>query len=913
MRKALKLYCMIPRTLQIKNFLSYGTHCAPISFDDHQLICLSGNNGHGKSALLDAITWAIWGCARKIQNSPRADQGLLRLGQTDMFVIFDCTIQSVTYRIKREFEIVYGKPKTTLDFGLLNEDNTVNSLTEKTIRDTQARINTIIGLDYETFINSSFLRQGNANEFSKRSPKERKEIISAILGLNTYDALKRAALERAKIAAQEVTTFSALLAHTRAEKESLTTLLATYPQFQSELNKLAEEMAECAAAQKRISQELAIHERNKGALVEETHAYNIKKSLYAQSLQELVATALLWRTTRARSADKGQYAKLRQQLDAAQREHAQAQQNFAAYYRTKDELQTIETNYTHTTHAITTRESEIKTEQRHLLERFAQTLQQLDEQTATLEAQKKTLLTEIETVQRTIDHATHTVTELIHKTAPISDLQKLFDKRKETYHRWTTLGNVVRDEQHAQLKRLELTQDLHNPSCPLCEQSLSAARKRFLQTKIELRVHIHAHQLERFKLILPLLKTRLIADHKALQLMTEQKTMVHTLEHTQQQDNLKLTQLTQLHTELIKKTTQLVEKKKEISAQLVALKKVAAQAPSSAELTALRAQLAETTQKLTTLKKTLDALAYNPTALETVTARIQQLKTALELYENHAHTTFAQQERALQISALVTKLKQEKQALAAYTKIDESLIAITKTIADLLSTRNSVLSSEEKLRALYANLLIRQGTYDAAHATCATAEKNSAELEQRITQAEAIAHDYQAIAAAVGKDGIQALLIEEAIPEIEEYANRLLATLTNNTAQIMIESLRDLKSGGTKETLDIKISDTQGVRPYEMFSGGEAFRIDIALRIAISKLLAHRAGTALQTLIIDEGFGSQDEDGLNAMIDVLHALQSEFAKIIVVSHLPVMKDQFPVHFVVEKGSQGSMVRVLEQG
>src|SRR4029077_8907675 len=119
---------MIPRTIQIKNFLSYGTACPPISFEHHNLICLSGNNGHGKSALLDAITWAIWGCARKIQNSVRADHGLLRLGQTDMMVIFDCTIQNITYRIKREFEMVYGKPKTTLDFGMLNNDNTINSL-----------------------------------------------------------------------------------------------------------------------------------------------------------------------------------------------------------------------------------------------------------------------------------------------------------------------------------------------------------------------------------------------------------------------------------------------------------------------------------------------------------------------------------------------------------------------------------------------------------------------------------------------------------------------------------------------------------------------------------------------------------------------------------------------------------------
>jgi exonuclease SbcC len=171
--------------------------------------------------------------------------------------------------------------------------------------------------------------------------------------------------------------------------------------------------------------------------------------------------------------------------------------------------------------------------------------------------------------------------------------------------------------------------------------------------------------------------------------------------------------------------------------------------------------------------------------------------------------------------------------------------------------------------------------------------------------------DYQQIAIALGKDGIQALLIEEILPEIEHEANELLGQLTNNQAHIIIEPLKDLKKGGTKETLDIKISDPMGIRPYELFSGGEAFRIDFALRIAISKLLARRAGTSLQTLIIDEGFGSQDEEGIMHIMEALYAIQDHFAKIIIVSHLPVMKEQFPVHFFVDKGPQGSSITVVQ--
>ena len=153
-----------------------------------------------------------------------------------------------------------------------------------------------------------------------------------------------------------------------------------------------------------------------------------------------------------------------------------------------------------------------------------------------------------------------------------------------------------------------------------------------------------------------------------------------------------------------------------------------------------------------------------------------------------------------------------------------------------------------------------------------------AQQQKSITSLTQEIDDHQEISQALSKNGIQALLIEDAIPEIEQEANDLLSRLTDNQATILIESLRDLKSGGSKETLDINIADAVGIRPYELFSGGEAFRIDFSLRIAISKLLAKRAGTSLQTLIIDEGFGSQDEEGLSYIMDALYKIQHDFQK-----------------------------------
>ena len=94
---------MVPLKLFIKNFLSYGNTTQCIDFSPYQLICLSGKNGHGKSALLDAITWTVWGHARKIQTATRADEGLMRLGQSQMVTSLDIQCKGTVYRIRREY------------------------------------------------------------------------------------------------------------------------------------------------------------------------------------------------------------------------------------------------------------------------------------------------------------------------------------------------------------------------------------------------------------------------------------------------------------------------------------------------------------------------------------------------------------------------------------------------------------------------------------------------------------------------------------------------------------------------------------------------------------------------------------------------------------------------------------------
>ncbi len=158
----------------------------------------------------------------------------------------------------------------------------------------------------------------------------------------------------------------------------------------------------------------------------------------------------------------------------------------------------------------------------------------------------------------------------------------------------------------------------------------------------------------------------------------------------------------------------------------------------------------------------------------------------------------------------------------------------------------------------------------------AARELRDRQREQQTVVKEAGA--YAGLAQAFGKGGVQAVLIEAAIPRLEEETNQLLRRMTDGRMSLRMETQRARRTGPSRgaaesiETLDILIADELGTRSYEVFSGGESFRVDFALRVALSKLLAWRAGAPLPTLFIDEGFGTQDTEGRDRILDVIKSI-----------------------------------------
>ncbi|MBI2020384.1 SMC family ATPase [Candidatus Daviesbacteria bacterium] len=286
-----------------------------------------------------------------------------------------------------------------------------------------------------------------------------------------------------------------------------------------------------------------------------------------------------------------------------------------------------------------------------------------------------------------------------------------------------------------------------------------------------------------------------------------------------------------------------------------------------------------------------------------------------------------QKEEFLQNQAsLETEKKTREELLSLYnnkkTQVDKlrsELEKLPKVSQNLLKIQADLESKENSLQTLRVTEKEAQTILGQAKELISRSEQLEKLAKQKKDEQTSLQKDkaaYDELALAFGKKGIQAMIIETAIPEIEDEANRLLEKLTDGRMKIELQTQRETKTKletgekGIIETLDIIISDEMGERPYELYSGGETFRVNFALRIALSKLLTKRAGARLQFLVIDEGFGTQDVEGRNRIVEVLDAIKNDFEKILVITHLEELKEEFPIRIEVSKGISGSTFEVV---
>lgn len=856
---------MIPARLQIKGFLSYYDS-VDLDFTGFDMACISGSNGAGKSSLLDAITWVLFGEARR-----RDDAVINHRTQKEnksAEVILDFDYENSRYRVQRSKQ----KDKTAaLDFFIRAEDESWRPLTEATLRATEERIRQTLRLDYETFINASFFLQGKADQFAQQRPADRKRILASILGLEVWEQYKDEALKRRRARELELANCEGILVEYASElneEQERIAALKTLQQEHETQNALAQASKQIVDQQRLIADRL---ESDKKLLEKQSAEIKRLQSELDKKLDDLRERQEEQKDFRLQIANEiqiraGHAAWLEQQkklaeLDAqAANFHQYKSKRQAPLLKIEGERASLQAEF----NALSSKEAEIA----NLQSRLVTLQQQVDEAKQAVAA----------------DEA-----QLEMRTVLEKDMQELQAEKARAKAENAVL-KVEMDELSAHRKEL---QEIHGANCPTCEKPLQETEKQHiiddLTTRGTQKAEIYRKNLKFFEGVDAQYKEketalaalqRVDADLKLQQRLYDSKSEELTRSQAEIEKWLSdgLKRIETLRASL-KKEDFAVEARAALAEIDKELKKLGYDAEAHAQARAAEEAGREFQQQLLSLEQARSALV--PLERE-----IENLEKSVDASEKHLETLEIEYQSASQ------KLNESLSTSPALSDLERNYRDLQEQVNSLLTkvgyarNRVDVLEDVKKQQAIK--------------------EEEKGEILKQVAQ-------LKMLEKAFGKDGIPALLIEQSLPEIEEHANEVLDRLSSGMMRLTFATqreYRDSKREDRKETLDILISSSAEERAYELFSGGEAFRINFALRLALSRMLAHRAGARLSTLVIDEGFGSQDTEGRQRLIEAINYVRDEFSKIIVITHLEELKDAFSARIEVTKEPNGSQVRVV---
>ena len=880
---------MIPLSLSISGFLSY-LDPVELDFTSFDLACISGPNGAGKSSLLDAITWVLFGQARKRDESLVNSHPSVRAAEVNLIFAYEGNIYHVQRVLPRgrtsvlEFHILQDeKPPGIDDKQITTEERVqafINSppvsrhwkpLTERIMRETQARIENTLRMDYETFINASFFLQGKADSFTQQRPGDRKRILGSILGLEIWEAYRQRAYDQRKAVETEITSVEARISEIDAE-------LTEEPERREHLDELQARLE--ILSRQRVQQENVLENYRKIAatLAEQRKLIN---ALYRQ-----VETT---RRTLENMQNRRESLSLEQQAYTQVVARAtEIEASYTAWKVARQELERWEGI------AVQFREQE-KQRQEPLNEINTCHASLLQEQ-QTLEALHSNLLTQRADIPSLEEGAASARCNLASAEARLAQRllleSQLVEARRQQAEARTENPRLKKEmeELKARIDQLTVTE---SPACPLCGQPLNQVDRLAL---IEELTTLGKALGDQFRANVALVDG---TDQQVKELESQ-----INLDSGVEKDRLLATESLTRHSERLDQMAKAWQEWESIGqSRLEDIRIELVQASFCPEARQLLAVIDEELKNIGYDAASHDAVRQKEALLrtsETDYLSLERAKAALAPLEGEITNL------NYQISALESDLTRQQHE---HDEAAASLAVAETQAPDLESAERELFNVHEQENRLRMEVGAAQQKVDVLgdlklrRKTLETQREDSANL---VIQ-------YKQLERAFGKDGVPALLIEQALPQIEARANETLDRLTGGemTVQFVTQArFKDNRREDLRETLDIRIGDSAGVRDYEMFSGGEAFRVNFAIRLALSEVLSQRAGARLQILVIDEGFGSQDTQGRQRLIEAINLVRADFAKILVISHIDELKDAFPTRIEVEKTERGSVVKVV---
>lgn len=933
-------------------------------------------NGAGKSAILDAITWALFGQARKptlIRSKTKSDrETVINDDANTCEVSLTFKIGQNTYLVDRAMD---RGGAIRLQFKQITRDGE-NDLRGKSTPETDQAIETELGFTYEVFASSSFITQGDSARFMEAKPKERREILAQILQLDKYGACKEIADSRLKSLKEETSAQKALLEDKSKTSERIPQIESNLAQAEYDLNSAERQWEECRKNLESLRKNLSVAEAKRKTLEEtKTKTTKFERELgeIANSIAELDGRISQYKRLLENEAQVSLcFEKLGQKRQELER-LAEKEARVSALEKTRTQAQAkidikakgLETRLVQLSSQI---DESLKAQT--MLEGLQKEADRLGEEKAKIAKtreekhswdlslqQAKNVLVDAEKkfaeqqgrLEKALKLAGLEDASKIDSTlGKIHELQagipaleeEITSIKKSVSDAEGEKATAIAEIDHLE-KEIQVLGEGKAGKCPLCGQELPSGGSAKLVEEKRAKIGECKISLQDINEKIDPIKQSLASAEKKLDLAKQSVGKIPLLEQAMSisseseqisqelEEKRKSFEEVQRGFLLFEETNGLTLKQEgQILAQYEAISKQLALATEKAS------KIENLKEQEVSLQKEFISKSFAKEELELIEKTKKEIEAEgfdqMELSQAKKAVSelepFAQQKTELEVAkaSLAGATEQSETAKKRFSSINNEIAESQRLLFELGDTEREYQEASQKTGTEEQKEKLLQKQRDQAFSSRDVLAKNlgdakkaleeSSQIQEKLVTLEKDQKVFERIKEMFGIDGIPSRVLQGVAPQLEEIANSVLQRISqghtgSESLRMEIKLERESKDKSLS-TLDVILTDGQIARPYELFSGGERFRADFAIRLALSKLLAQRAGAKLQTLVVDEGFGTQDSEGIKRLVEAINEMSSDFEKILVVSHVEEMRNSFERKILVTRDDDGSHFEVV---
>ena len=933
----------------IKLVLSaFGPYASKIELDlsklgENGVYLITGDTGAGKTTIFDAITFALFGKPSGDIRDVKTLRSEYAKEEIETYVELDFVYHDEEYHIYRRPEYTYThvqkngevkqRSKATDAYLILPNGERIVKPTEVT-----KQVEQLLGMKRDQFRQIAMIAQGSFLEILNADTKERGKLFEKVFMTSKYSVLmdrlnqmakeSYLALNDAKLRLQQI------ISDVRVPdilQEQYAQTLETFAM--DDIQPVYDLLDEIIASSKESTEKL---QKQKAQIQNQLQKSRKEETEKTKQLQDLLSLEKLLKEKPAKEEKANLYAervkndgeKYHIQIDALKKEQAQIEHELPEY----ESLTKLSTKLAEIRKQISIISKDLATKTNFK--------KQLDEDIALKQKEAHTLTDselslnkvilkeeEIEKKISTFHHASmiqsnyqNAVNALKEKTQLLQEstdrkviLQKQYDDAQISYF-----------ANQAGLLALRLTK---GEPCPVCgslehprpashsnklvtEEEINQYKKKVDQAEKEYQItskacadaslKMNALQNE-LELVLKSVTeetvsfedVQLFIDEHTVRLKKEEKEISTRIKQLQQQSKR--------YQELQKQIPQLQQKFTAISEEVN--QNEIAQAKLSVEYEQLQKQIQEITTKL---KYSSETEAKNRISM--ITKQILEYQQQINRLENESKLAM---DELVYVSAQIDMLKGKVSSTIDEIPNQQNQLKILQT-----EIENLQVQQEEILKCIHNTEMYESDAQDTKKKIVSESDAYQIKLS-RYSSLKELAD----VAMGNGRSSKEKITLQEYVQIA--YLDRMIHKANERYLSMSNQQYQLVRSAGTKdkrshEALDLDVIDFSNgsIRPVSSLSGGESFIASLALALGMSDEIQSQAGgIQIDTMFIDEGFGTLDQDSLNNAIQTLMNLSGENRLVGIISHVKELKERIHKGIIVTKdlhGSHGSVAKVINE-